>query len=184
MCVVPWRIPRKQAKTGWSGCGRVGDVYVDPFCINHRLVAMSLINQVLNDLDKRGVAREATGDEAIRVVPIQTDSNGGCTYCRHIISCRSCSSRIECSEVRCVFKVCSRSNPSACCRVLSISHAPVASQPLATSAVVPHPQASSAIALTLHPVPIFPEPNLSSSRLSRNPKLPQKLRRKINPIVP
>lgn len=30
---------------------------------------MSLINQVLNDLEKRGVAKSAMGDEAIRIVP-------------------------------------------------------------------------------------------------------------------
>lgn len=34
---------------------------------------MSLINQVLNDLEKRGVARDATGDHTIRVVPLQPD---------------------------------------------------------------------------------------------------------------
>ncbi len=35
---------------------------------------MSLINQVLNDLEKRGVAREATGGDAIRVIPVQEES--------------------------------------------------------------------------------------------------------------
>ena len=35
---------------------------------------MSLINQVLNDLEKRGVARAATGDDTIRVVPFRSDS--------------------------------------------------------------------------------------------------------------
>ena len=36
---------------------------------------MSLINQVLNDLDKRGVAKEASGDETVRVVPVQSEVN-------------------------------------------------------------------------------------------------------------
>jgi MSHA biogenesis protein MshN len=35
---------------------------------------MSLINQVLLDLEKRGIAREATGDEAIRVIHVQAES--------------------------------------------------------------------------------------------------------------
>jgi MSHA biogenesis protein MshN len=35
---------------------------------------MSLINQVLNDLEKRGVARETTGDDTIRVNPVQAES--------------------------------------------------------------------------------------------------------------
>lgn len=34
---------------------------------------MSLINEVLNDLEKRGVAREATGDGTVRVVSLQSE---------------------------------------------------------------------------------------------------------------
>jgi MSHA biogenesis protein MshN len=134
--------------------GWVGDVYVDPFCINHRLVAMSLINQVLNDLDKRGVAREATGDEAIRVVPIQTDSKWRLYVLVAILLVVAVAAVVlsaRKSGVSSKSVVAVTQAPVA--GVLSISHAPVASQPLATSAVVPHPQASSAIALTLHPVP-------------------------------
>jgi MSHA biogenesis protein MshN len=35
---------------------------------------MSLINQVLIDLEKRGIARQAAGDDAIRVIPARSDS--------------------------------------------------------------------------------------------------------------
>jgi MSHA biogenesis protein MshN len=37
------------------------------------VVKMSLINQVLNDLEKRGATREATGGDTVRVVHVQSD---------------------------------------------------------------------------------------------------------------
>jgi len=101
---------------------------------------MSLINEVLNDLEKRGAARTVTGDETIRVVPLQSDTKLW-PYVWSVFLILIALSffwlyvRKPVVPQQPIARLVEASSSVPMTGVLSISHAAIASQPLAVSSV-------------------------------------------------
>jgi len=105
---------------------------------------MSLINQVLNDLDKRGLAKQATGDETIRVVPYQTKSKLR-LYILLVVLFTVAVAAVWLSIRQPMLspKPVVAMSQAPIEGVISISHTPISSQP----------QAASSVELSLQPEP-------------------------------
>ncbi len=106
---------------------------------------MSLINQVLNDLEKRGATRDASGDDTIRVVPVQSDRNwwpyvlGGFSLLVTVVSIAVLVRKHSTPPPPIIrFNNAISSVPEV--GVLSISHIAAISQPQATSSVEQTPK--------------------------------------------